>query len=62
MNSHATHHLLAIYALGAPGPLLESAYGSHSSYQRKMFGESIIITEENFTEYLGVKKYVEISK
>ena len=37
INSHAAHHLLAIYAMGAPKKLLEAAYETHVVYQKPSF-------------------------
>ncbi|KAH9914000.1 uncharacterized protein BXZ73DRAFT_106782 [Epithele typhae] len=31
-HNHASHHLIAIYALGASGPLIEVAYATHVSF------------------------------
>ncbi len=53
LRSHTAHQLLAIYQLGANGPLIEAAYKKESSYQRKQFDSPGPITEENFYEHLG---------
>ena len=53
VSSHASHHLLAIYQLGANGPLIEAAYKEHTTYQRKQFDSPGSITEANFHEHLG---------
>jgi len=51
--SHASHHLLAIYALGATGKVIESAYETHVAYQRPAYKSPTSITENNFSEHLG---------
>lgn len=59
MRSHAAHHLLAIYAMGANTELIEAAYGTHTVYLRPAFappeGEKIstIINESNWKDYMG---------
>ena len=50
--SHTAHQLLAIYQLGANGPLIEAAYKEQASYQRKQYDSPGAITEENFHEHL----------
>lgn len=55
-HNHSTHHLLAIYALGAPGPVITAAYElTHLDHQRIAFvaPENVVITDDNFTDYLG---------
>ena len=66
-DSHAAHHLLAIYAMGAPKKLLEAAYETHVVYQRPAFPspeepdtkpqgddfKKVIIDEKNWKDYLG---------
>lgn len=55
-HNHSAHHLLAIYALGAPGPVITAAYqNTHLDHQRIAFvaPNSVVITDENFTDYLG---------
>ena len=32
-HSHVSHHMLVIWALGAPGPIIEAAYATHCKYQ-----------------------------
>ncbi|CCM00192.1 uncharacterized protein FIBRA_02220 [Fibroporia radiculosa] len=56
-HNHMSHHLLAIYQLGASGPLLEAAYQSHVSSMRPAFESPGSITEKNFHEHLGDEKY-----
>ena len=56
MFSHSAHHLLAIYALGAPGPLISAAYqNTHLDHMRVAFvaPQDVVITDKNFTDYLG---------
>ncbi|KIJ58328.1 hypothetical protein HYDPIDRAFT_25852 [Hydnomerulius pinastri MD-312] len=59
-HNHAAHHLLALYALGAAGPVLDAAYeDTHLDHMRDAFvaPESVTITDENFTDYLGDDQY-----
>ncbi|KAH7914912.1 hypothetical protein BJ138DRAFT_268140 [Hygrophoropsis aurantiaca] len=57
-HNHAAHHLLCIWAMGANGPLIESAYyDTHLDHMRDAFEAPVVITEENFNEYLGDENY-----
>ena len=61
LYSHSAHHLLAIYALGAPGPVISAAYeDTHLDHMRVAFvaPENFTITDDNFTHYLGNDQYV----
>ncbi|KAI0051279.1 hypothetical protein FA95DRAFT_310766 [Auriscalpium vulgare] len=51
-HNHATHHLFAVYALGAPPELLEEVYETHS-YQKPVVVSPEPITDNNFTQHLG---------
>ena len=51
-HSHLTHHLIAIYGLGASAPLIEAANETHM-YQKPAFASPGPITEENFIEHIG---------
>lgn len=62
--SHAVHHLLAIYAMGARSLLLKGAYETHVAYQRPAFPSPkpdeharaeprLVIDQSNWKEYLG---------
>lgn len=58
--SHSAHHLLAIYALGAPGPVISAAYkDTHLDHMRVAFvpPNKVTITDDNFTDYLGNDQY-----
>lgn len=57
-RSHATHHLLAIYALGADARVLHGAYQTHVLYQRPSFPSPGEITASNWKEHLGDEKSV----
>ena len=50
--SHATHHMLAIYGLGASPQIIEDAYKTHD-YLKPSFDSPEPITDKNFTEHLG---------
>ncbi|KIJ67238.1 hypothetical protein HYDPIDRAFT_107975 [Hydnomerulius pinastri MD-312] len=59
-HNHAAHHLLAVYALGAPGPIINAAYqDTHLDHMRVSFvaPERVVITDDNFTDYLGNDHY-----
>ncbi|CAL1702716.1 unnamed protein product [Somion occarium] len=56
-HNHASHHLLAIYALGADRKLLQTAYQTHVIYQRPSFPSPGEITVENWKDHLGNDKY-----
>ena len=53
--SHVTHHVLAIYGLGASPEIIEDAYGTHD-YLKPVFESPDPITENNFAEHLGDAK------
>ena len=57
--SHSTHHLYAIYALGATPELLDAAYKTHVDYQRPAFDSPEEITENNWKNFFGDEKYVD---
>ncbi|KAG6373572.1 hypothetical protein JVT61DRAFT_6220 [Boletus reticuloceps] len=59
-HNHSVHHLLAIYALGAPGPVISAAYeGTHLDHLRVAFvaPDKVTITDDNFADYLGNDQY-----
>ncbi|KAI0337856.1 hypothetical protein BDW22DRAFT_1464375 [Trametopsis cervina] len=62
-HNHASHHLLAIYAMGANSQLLEAAYGTHVAYQRPAFPPpeakaiSAVIDDSNWKDFLGDERY-----
>jgi hypothetical protein len=51
--SHAAHHVLAIYALGASAPVIDAAYQTHVVYQRPAVPSPAAITAETFHAHLG---------
>ena len=51
-RSHVTHHVLAIYGLGASPQIIEDAYETHD-YLKPAFESPDPITEKNFAEHLG---------
>ena len=59
LYSHASHHLLAIYAMAADGELLKAAYETHVVYQKPAFPPpedkkiSKIIDDSNWKDHLG---------
>ena len=54
--SHASHHLIAIYALGASGPLIDAAYQTHVKYMRPAFDSPEPVSVTNFWEHLGKRE------
>ena len=54
--SHATHHLFAIYALGADEALLKAAYATHTVYLKPAFDSPNEITESNWKDHMGDEK------
>ena len=59
--SHATHHLLAIYAMGANAQTIKAAYATHRAYQRPAVPPPEPIGKHNWKEHLGDEKYVWLS-
>ncbi|KAI0667401.1 hypothetical protein C8Q78DRAFT_982173 [Trametes maxima] len=56
-HNHASHHLVAIYALGAGGPLIDAAYQTHAVYMRPAFDSPEPITEKNVWLHLGKREF-----
>ncbi|KAG8759077.1 hypothetical protein FRC14_006699 [Serendipita sp. 396] len=56
-HNHLAHHLLAAYALGCSESLLKPAYDLHAEYQRPKKESSELITDQNWTKYLGRHGY-----
>jgi hypothetical protein len=52
-TSHATHHVLCIYNLGASPEIIEDAYRTAHDYLLPTIKNPGPITEENFAEHLG---------
>ena len=57
-TSHTSHHLVAIYAMGAGGPLLEEVYKTHIVTLQPAFKSPEPITDDNFWKHLGQREYV----
>lgn len=55
-RSHASHHILAVYTLGASKELIEAIYPHHTWYQRPLMPSPEAIMEQNFTVHLGEPK------
>ena len=51
-QSHVTHHVLAIYALGASPEMIEEAY-SRDDHHKPAFSSPEPITDKNFSDHLG---------
>ncbi|KAA1473981.1 hypothetical protein DENSPDRAFT_823618 [Dentipellis sp. KUC8613] len=58
-HNHSTHHMFAIYALGATPELLDAAYATHMQYQKPLVRSPHSITEANFLEHLDEDEYYE---
>ncbi|KAI0085240.1 hypothetical protein BDY19DRAFT_896974 [Irpex rosettiformis] len=62
-HNHASHHLLAIYAMGADSELLKAAYETHVVYQKPAFPPpedkkiDTIIDDSNWKDHLGDERY-----
>ncbi len=56
-DSHATHHLYAIYAMGADRKLLEAAYQTHVVYQRPAFESPEAIDDGNWKDHLADERW-----
>jgi hypothetical protein len=57
-HSHATHHVLAIYTLGASPEIIEDAYKTAHDHLLPAIVPPDPITEKNFTEHLGDERSV----
>lgn len=51
--SHAVHHAIALWALGADGAVIEAGYKIDSKYQRPTYSSPSPVTSENFKDHLG---------
>jgi hypothetical protein len=49
--------MLAIYALGASAPVIDSAYQTHVAYQRPSIPSPSAITADTFHDHLGEREY-----
>ncbi|KAI0367931.1 hypothetical protein BV20DRAFT_534637 [Pilatotrama ljubarskyi] len=56
-HNHASHHLVAIYAMGAGGPLIEAAYQTHVAYMRPAFQSPEPIDDKSFWLHLGKREF-----
>jgi len=56
-HDHASHHLLAIWAMGAQGPVIEAAYQTHCEFQTPAFDSPGSIDHGNLWDHLGNQKY-----
>ena len=56
-RSHAAHHILAIWALGAPTPAVEAGYGTHCEYQRPAFASPGFVNIHNLYKHLDDERY-----
>lgn len=57
MASHSTHHLLAIYSMGAGPKLLKAAYATHVAYQRPAIPSPGPVTKDNWKDFLGDERW-----
>ncbi|KAF8915710.1 hypothetical protein CPB85DRAFT_1374947 [Mucidula mucida] len=56
-HNHVSHHVLAIWALGANKDLIEAAYKHDVPMQKPAIKSPEGITESNYNEHLGDEKY-----
>ncbi|KAG2056639.1 hypothetical protein BDR06DRAFT_1040353 [Suillus hirtellus] len=56
-HNHITHRALALFAMGASGPLIEKLYKQDSAIQRPAIRSPEAITEENFIEHIGDENF-----
>jgi hypothetical protein len=56
-HNHIADRVLALYAMGASGSLIEKVYKHDSAYQRPAVEPPEAITEENFIEHLGDENF-----
>ncbi|KAI0822157.1 hypothetical protein BC628DRAFT_1340970 [Trametes gibbosa] len=56
-HNHASHHLVAIYGLGASGPLIEAAYETHVAYMLPALESPERLDEKSFWAHLGEQSF-----
>ncbi|CCM00189.1 uncharacterized protein FIBRA_02217 [Fibroporia radiculosa] len=56
-HNHTSHHLLAVFALGAPPPIFDAIFGDHKSRTLPTLESPGVIDEDNFFEHLGKRVY-----
>ncbi|KAH9974960.1 hypothetical protein BGW80DRAFT_1457912 [Lactifluus volemus] len=56
-QNHVTHHVLAIYGLGASPEIIEDAYRTTRDHLKPAFRSPEPITDQNFTKHLGDAQY-----
>ncbi len=61
-HNHIAHHLLTIYALGAPPPIIQQQYDHNKSYQRPAVALEDSVVQDmrdpnKYRNYLGNEKY-----
>ncbi|EKM48961.1 uncharacterized protein PHACADRAFT_265953 [Phanerochaete carnosa HHB-10118-sp] len=58
-HNHASHHLLAIYAMGASAEVIRGAYDTHIAYQRPAKDRvcAATVDEKNWKDHLGDEMY-----
>ncbi|KAK0234931.1 hypothetical protein EDD85DRAFT_841103 [Armillaria nabsnona] len=61
-HNHITHHVLAIWALGANKKTIEAVYQEYVPMQRPAIKSPNNISSENFTTHLGDDQYYEAYK
>jgi hypothetical protein len=58
LDSHISHHTLAIWALGGNEDMIQAGYDKNEWMQRPRGTSPESITKENFYEHLGDRRYV----
>ncbi|KAH6905271.1 hypothetical protein BKA70DRAFT_1226035 [Coprinopsis sp. MPI-PUGE-AT-0042] len=56
-HNHAAHRAIALWAIGAPGDVINAGYQKDLTYEKPAIQSPAPITDENFDEHLGDDKY-----
>ncbi|ESK83662.1 hypothetical protein Moror_2162 [Moniliophthora roreri MCA 2997] len=56
-HNHVAHHVLAVWALGAPKDVIQAAYDHDKIIQRQAYKSPGDITRDNFNDHLGDENY-----
>ncbi|KAL0069225.1 hypothetical protein AAF712_003588 [Marasmius tenuissimus] len=56
-HNHISHHLLALWSMGADAEILQKGYDLHSQLQKPKGDPKEVITRENFVDHLADRSY-----
>ncbi|CCL99026.1 uncharacterized protein FIBRA_01035 [Fibroporia radiculosa] len=56
-HNHTSHHLLAVFAMGAPAPLFEEIFGDHAQRTLPTLESPGVITKDNFYDHIGDRRF-----